>query len=506
MNTGLFDAEYMVIIMDAGCDLVNTGVPGHTSEQCEKLLNYNMYKVSPWGSSIRGYNSWYKKSVCFQRAQVDLNSTDTRAQLLQLMYYLCSDPQHLQDTYTYKQRQDDQEERKYLNASGLNQDSHHTEANVVLLKYIGADTKKRGQLSPWSKVEHGIQMGTDDIDSTAYSLFPVPEEDQDDFDFYSSQETQDWSAKELDFAADKRNYPTLSPRYQELYKDLLGFFIPGDGLVSKSILRLLFETKRYSASAFLVMQLKIEMTHAEGYGQAVAAIIPDLKEQARVYKMIDDLPCVKAKGQFIKDLVDSNASAAERMLAAACSEGIFFVTLFAIIFYLRSKNVMETFIFLNQQVSADETLHRDYYCMKVRKLGTLTRDRALNIVKEAVDIEIEHMKYILRQPVDSEEQDGVLGLTVENLSNYARGLGDQVLVGAGEAPYYNVQIDLPWMTDMATVKRANFYERKVTGYRRMAKSDAVDWKTRIGGNLDDSTAIPQDADTLIVADPNSVDF
>lgn len=367
---------------------------------------------------------------------------------------------------------------------------------------IETDLRSRGIVAPWlPQIPHNIQLGTDgEADSKVYSMFPIPDEDIDDWNAYCAQEAQFWSAKELKMADDHAEYPTLPKRLQQLYKDCLGFFAPGDGLISKSALRFLNEAKRYSQQTFLIIQLAIEAVHSEAYGLAISSIIDDENERKEVFNMVDQLDCVKAKAQFIKDLVDSNAPANERLLAAACCEGIFFVTLFAIIYYLKNKNVMNTFIFLNKQVSADEQLHRDYYANAVRKMGCPERSKMISIISKAVDIEIGHMRYILREPVDSREQDDLMMLTIDNISNYAKGLGDQILVLCGESPYYNVTFDLPWMTDMSVSKKSNFYERSVQGYKRIAKLDAQDWELRAG--LRDDVIIHSN----IIANPEQVNF
>lgn len=380
----------------------------------------------------------------------------------------------------------------------------------AVLSHVERDLKAAGVNAPWEKFSSAVGMTkSDEKDSVTFGLFPIPKEDEEDWEFFCAQEVQFWTAKELDYARDRREFPTLKPRYQELYMDLLGFFAPGDGLISASVIRFINETKRFSSQAFLIIQLAIELVHAEGYGLSITSIIPDEKEQEKVLKQVDTLPCVQAKANYIKELVESDRPLAEREMAAACTEGVFFVGLFNIIFYMKSRGVMKTFAFLNKQVSQDETLHRDRFMAACKRHGSVEQSRALEIVTRAVDIEIDHMKYILRKPIDSKEEDEMMGLTVENMSNYIKSLADQVLVGCGCATHYNVgQIDMPWMNDLATVKRTNFYEVQTNGYKRMNKAKAVDWRTRVG--LVDETAtepvVQPKSTSAAVANPDEVDF
>ena len=205
---------------------------------------------------------------------------------------------------------------------------------------------------------------SDQLDSVVYSMFPI--KDQDAWVFYCKQEAADWSAKELDFLPDIENYKKLRPRYKELFNKILGFFVPGDGLIAKNVgCRFLNECDTYEESLFYNIQLKIEATHAESYSSTAISCIPDQKEQQEVFGAVDNIEAVKIKADFMKKYIDSNLPKELRMLASACSEGIFFVALFAIIFYFRDKHVMKTFIFMNEQISKDETLHRDFYCNKI---------------------------------------------------------------------------------------------------------------------------------------------
>lgn len=345
------------------------------------------------------------------------------------------------------------------------------------------------------------KIGTLGDDALSYNIFPIDERDDVDWRFYCAQEVQMWTAKELDFSDDRKEYMTLSSREKNLYKDLLGFFQPADALVTQSSLRFILETERYIEQTFLIFQLAIEAVHAESYGLGVAAIIPDKKEQEEVYQMINTLDCVKAKAQFIKDLIDSDAPRNERLFAAAYTEGVFFVTLFAIIFYLRSRGKMKTFIFMNKQVSADETLHRNFFIEKVKQVGLPPRERMEDIARKAVAIEIDHLAYILREPINTKEEDELAGITLENLSSYARSLSDQIFAGVGAPILFGDKVDLPWMNDLSTVKRPNFYEVQVNGYKRKALTDAVDWKSRAG-----STTEKVITTSSAVCNPDDVDF
>jgi ribonucleotide reductase beta subunit family protein with ferritin-like domain len=315
--------------------------------------------------------------------------------------------------------------------------------------------------------------------ANTYTMFPL--KDELSWQFYCTQECSLWSAKELDFTKDKEEFATLPRRYKELFYDLFGFFAPGDGMVSKALLRFLNESQSYEEQMFFIIQLFDELVHAESYGMTIVSIIPDEKTQNRVFGMIDTLPCIKAKGDYIEKYIYSDLSRGLRFVAAAVSEGVFFVTLFAIIFYFRSKGKMQNFIFMNEQISKDETLHRDYNCEKAKQyLKPDEMEMASTMIREGVEVELENVKYLLREPIDSAEADAVAGMTVENLGDYTKMLADQIFVGIGLGPFYKTKIDMPFLKDIALNRKTNFYEGTVGSYKKFNLSGALDWKKRAG--------------------------
>ncbi len=371
------------------------------------------------------------------------------------------------------------------------------EADVVtLVTTMEAEGKRTGLKLPWQP--HELAIGSEGgLDSTTYSMFPLTDDMA--WHYACTQEAQAWSAKEIDYRRDRELWSTYPPRYQEIYCDLLGFFAPGDGLVSTNVLRMIGECTTYSEMMFLIKQLDNELTHSEMYGMFIASIIPDEKDQKRVFGMVNDLPCVKAKAEFMKKYIQSYKSRAHRDVAAACSERIFFVTLFAIIFYFRNKGVFPSFVFGNEQVSKDETLHGDFYCDRAKRLGLPPLAEVQEIVDEAVQIEIAHMAYILRKPIDSKEVDAAAGMTVENLSKFAQFLGDQVYTLLDLPLKYEAKCVLKHMGDIGLSRKTNFYEQKVGSYKKISLQDAINWRKRAGLTVEVTAA-------AAVGDPSAVEF
>jgi ribonucleotide reductase beta subunit family protein with ferritin-like domain len=301
-----------------------------------------------------------------------------------------------------------------------------------------------------------------------YILFT--ERDPTNWKFYKRQEACDWSAEEFDFNKEKNDYQQAPEPIKKLLKGIFGFFLIGDGLISEDVLVFLQEAiqeKNWPLVYYLSMQLKVENTHAETYSKAALTIVPE-EEHEEIFSMCKDLPCIQAKGEWIKKYIDNSKSKALRYVACAVGEGVFFVSLFAVIFYMRKLNLFKNFIESNEQISKDESIHRDQKAEEARKLLTdKDKEEAIKIIKEGVEIEKEHARYLLSYPIMGRQADIDAGFTIENLCSYIEMLADQTAYLCGLDIIYNAQADLPWMEDINLSQKTNFYERDVVGsYRK----------------------------------------
>ena len=71
------------------------------------------------------------------------------------------------------------------------------------------------------------------------------------------------------------------------------------------------------------------------------------------------LQCMHLKGAA----ACSESSFAERLVAWACVEGIFFSGSFCSVFWLKKRGLMHGLTFSNELISRDEGLHCDFACL-----------------------------------------------------------------------------------------------------------------------------------------------
>ena len=80
-------------------------------------------------------------------------------------------------------------------------------------------------------------------------------------------------------------------------------------------------------------------------------------ERDKLFNAIEHVPCVQKKAQWALKWIDSSRSFAERLIAFAAVEGVFFSGSFCAIFWLKKRGLMPGLGFSNELISRDEGLH-----------------------------------------------------------------------------------------------------------------------------------------------------
>ncbi len=330
-----------------------------------------------------------------------------------------------------------------------------------------------------AKLYEITQKEAEENNAKRFSLFPIVDEKS--YEFYKKHEASIWSANEMDFIRDKKDYENLSPEKKHLINLILGFFAPGDGLISQNLaLRFLLECKNYEEQSFFITQMFMELVHAETYGMTIISLIPNENEQQKIFNLCENSNVVKQKVDWMTKYLYSNEPRVVRLAAFAVAEGVFFSVLFAIIFWFRSQGVLQNFIFSNEQISKDESLHRDYAVhLFKREFSQLSpsdqlviKDRVLNLITEGYQIESSFIKELIPQPIND--------LNFSDLDNYAKSVVDNLVISLGFSPFFNSKNPLPWMHDISLQQKGNFYDVRIGSYKNFSVTDALNWRKRVG--------------------------
>ncbi|MDP6188309.1 MAG: ribonucleotide-diphosphate reductase subunit beta [Candidatus Poseidoniaceae archaeon] len=310
--------------------------------------------------------------------------------------------------------------------------------------------------------EHLEPMLQENLDR--FVLFPIQHSDI--WEMYKQQMACFWTAEEIDLAEDLKDWQELNNDEQHFLKHILAFFAASDGIVNENLgVNFSNEVCWPEARCFYGFQIMMENIHAETYSLLIDTYIKDEKEKDHLFKALETVPSVKRKGDWaMRWLSRKKGSFAERLVAFAAVEGIFFSGSFCAIFWLKKRGLMPGLTFSNELISRDEGLHCDFACLLHNKLlrgagaAKITR-----IIAEAVEIEIEFVTSAL--PVS------LIGMNSILMEQYIQFVADRLLVALGASKLYNVVNPFPWMEMISMQGKTNFFEKRVAEYQKAGVMD-----------------------------------
>lgn len=292
-----------------------------------------------------------------------------------------------------------------------------------------------------------------------FVLFPI--QDDDIWQMYKKAEASFWTAEEIDLATDLKDWENLNDNERHFVSHVLAFFAASDGIVNENLAQnFATEIQSPEARCFYGFQIAVENIHSETYSLLIDTYIRNSMEKDRLLTAIDTVPCVRKKANWALQWCErNNASFAERCVAFAAVEGIFFSGSFCAIFWLKKRGLMPGLCFSNELISRDEGLHCDFACLLYSKLlNKLSNERILEIITNAVDIEKEFVQDAL--PVE------LIGMNSTMMCQYIEFVADRLLISLGCPKYYSVSNPFEWMEMISLTGKSNFFEKRVGEYAK----------------------------------------
>jgi len=299
-----------------------------------------------------------------------------------------------------------------------------------------------------------------DKNSDRFVLFPIKYQDM--WDAYKKAFALLWTAEEIDLSKDVHDWKKLSDGERHFISHVLAFFAASDGIVNENLATRFFgDVTAPEARAFYGTQIAIENIHAETYSLLLETYITDERERNRLRDAINTIPIVGAKARWALQWLGSSNTFAERLVAFACVEGIFFSSSFCSIYWLKAmkKGLLPGLTFSNELIARDEGLHTDFAVLLHSKLqDKCSAARITEIVTNAVKLECRFACESL--PVS------LIGMNSDSMSQYIKFVADRLLVQFGCEPHYNVKCPFDFMANLGLQNKTNFHEKKVAEYRR----------------------------------------
>lgn len=291
-----------------------------------------------------------------------------------------------------------------------------------------------------------------------FVIFPIKHKEI--WAMYKKAEASFWTAEEIDLQQDMNDWENkLTKDERHFIKHVLAFFAASDGIVNENLaINFLNEVQYPEARCFYGFQIAIENIHAETYSLLIDTYIKDNKEKDFLFNAIENLPCVAKKADWAMKWIE-NGNFAQRLVAFAAVEGIFFSGSFCSIFWLKKRGLMPGLAFSNELISRDEGLHCDFACLLYNQLqNKLSAEEVTTIIAEAVEYEKEFVSDAI--PV------ALIGMNAKLMCQYIEFVADRLLGELGCPKIYNAVNPFDFMEMISLEGKTNFFEKRVSEYQK----------------------------------------
>jgi ribonucleoside-diphosphate reductase beta chain len=298
-----------------------------------------------------------------------------------------------------------------------------------------------------------------------YVIYPI--EHPDIWEFYKTAQAAFWTAETVDLSKDLEDWDKLNDNERFFIKNVISFFSSSDGLVNNNIAHNFINEVQYpEASFFYGFQIAMENIHNLMYSLLIDTYIKDVDERDECFRAMEKLPIVKKKAEWALNWIESE-SFAERLIAFAAVEGIFFSGSFCSIFWLKSRGLMPGLCQANSYISKDEALHTDFavHLYNNHVEYKLTEERIKEIILSAYEIEKEFITDSL--PVS------LIGMNQNLMTQYIQFVTDQLLIQFRCKPVFNAKQPFDFMMQIAMKAKQNFFEGRPTEYKKADLSGSI---------------------------------
>ena len=279
------------------------------------------------------------------------------------------------------------------------------------------------------------------------------------WEMYKKCEASFWTAEEIDLSDDLKHWENMNDGERHFISHVLAFFAASDGIVNENLaVNFMSEVQVPEARCFYGFQIMMENIHSETYALLIDTYVKDPAEKDRLFHAIDTVPAVQKKAEWALKWIN-NGTFAQRLVAFAAVEGIFFSGSFCSIFWLKKRGLMPGLTFSNELISRDEGMHCEFACLLYSMLNEkLSKEEATKIITDAVEIEKEFVTDAL--PVN------LIGMNAKLMSQYIEFVADRWLVELGYDRVYNAANPFDFMEMISLQGKTNFFEKRVGDYQK----------------------------------------
>ena len=292
-----------------------------------------------------------------------------------------------------------------------------------------------------------------------FVIFPIQHHDI--WEWYKKSEASFWTAEEIDLHQDLTDWTEkLTDDERYFIKHILAFFAASDGIVNENLAENFVNEVQYSEAKFFYgFQIMMENIHSETYSLLIDTYVKDEAEKDKLFNAIENFPAIKKKADWALKWIES-PSFAERLIAFAAVEGIFFSGAFCSIFWLKKRGLMPGLTFSNELISRDEGVHADFAVHPHNKhlINKVPKERIREIIVDALNIEREFITESLPA--------SLIGMNSKLMSQYLEFVADRLLLELNCEKEYNTSNPFDFMDMISLQGKTNFFEKRVSEYQK----------------------------------------
>lgn len=292
-----------------------------------------------------------------------------------------------------------------------------------------------------------------------FVIFPIKHHDI--WEWYKKMEASFWTAEEIDLHQDLTDWNNkLNDDERYFIKHILAFFAASDGIVNENLAENFVNEVQYAEAKFFYgFQIMMENIHSETYSLLIDTYVKDEGEKAELFNALEVFPAIAKKAEWALKWIESD-SFAERLIAFAAVEGIFFSGAFCSIYWLKKRGLMPGLTFSNELISRDEGVHCDFavHLHNHHLVNKVPKDRIKEIIVDALDIE--------RQFVTESLPVSLIGMNATLMTQYLEFVADRLLVELGCERVYGSANPFDFMDMISLQGKTNFFEKRVAEYQK----------------------------------------
>ena len=280
------------------------------------------------------------------------------------------------------------------------------------------------------------------------------------WDSYKKQTAAFWTAEEIDFSKDYDDFQKMNENEQHFIKMILSFFAASDTVVNINLgQRFSQEVQIREAIIAYNWQMMIENVHSETYSLQIDNIIRNPEEKLKSLNALVTFPCIQKKAQWAYKWIESRDSFAQRLIAFAIVEGVFFSGAFCSIFWLKKRNLMPGLCDSNELIARDEGMHTAFACLLYSMVNEKLEESIVHeMFKESYEVE--------REFICESLPCSMLGMNSELMCKYIKFVSDRLLISLGYSKLWLESNPFDFMESISMEGKTNFFESRPTQYQK----------------------------------------